>query len=348
MPASKPSKTKKRKTPSETVKSGKHRGWMFTLFNYSDEDEDHLQEIFTDPDNNITGAIYQHEICPSTAKPHLQGYFRFKNPRVFSGVIAMLAPVCHPPTHPNLTFADRTPRAAWNYCMKSKSRDEAYPSPWMCGDAPSQGKRNDFEDAKEIVLKFFKEHGRYPSEEDLLMKYSRGMPMYKAMCTMVRVMEKPRDDVICNVYWFYGPTGTGKSYHAKLKANKFAKQLGFRVFYQDCGLGKWWQGYDGEKIIILDEFRPDLSNNGYWKLSTMLNVVGGAPLTVQRKNDSRQLQGEIFFITSDQSSVASFGNMQGSVDQLTRRIELEVKFPDPRFPLPVDDNRKRHNISLFD
>lgn len=54
----------------------KFRAWRWTLFNYDDAMEEHLQKIHTK--SCVSRWIYGHELCPKTGKPHLQGYTRWK------------------------------------------------------------------------------------------------------------------------------------------------------------------------------------------------------------------------------------------------------------------------------
>lgn len=54
-------------------------------------------------------------------------------------------------------------------------------------------------------------------------------------------------------YWYYGPTRTGKT-HA---ATQFAEERGLKWWIKDTN--KWWDGYQGEDVVIIDEVGPDAS-----------------------------------------------------------------------------------------
>jgi len=48
--------------------------------------------------------------------------------------------------------------------------------------------------------------------------------------------------------WFYGPTGTGKTFAA-------TEYLGGEVYY-DKMLNKWWEDYDMEENVLIDDIGP--------------------------------------------------------------------------------------------
>lgn len=49
-----------------------------------------------------------------------------------------------------------------------------------------------------------------------------------------------------NHEWVYGPPGTGKSYYAYSHEGAYIKSL-----------NKWWDGYAGEEVVIIDDFGPN-------------------------------------------------------------------------------------------
>ena len=52
-------------------------------------------------------------------------------------------------------------------------------------------------------------------------------------------------------YWFYGPTGSKKTYTAW----KIAGALGERPYLKSCG--KVWDNYKGQKIVLIDDVDGD-------------------------------------------------------------------------------------------
>ena len=61
-----------------------------------------------------------------------------------------------------------------------------------------------------------------------------------------KLLKKPADKEKNRGIWIVGPTGTGKTYWAR----KFANEHGGLYIK---GQNKWWDGYDGEKVVVLDD-----------------------------------------------------------------------------------------------
>lgn len=86
-----------------------------------------------------------------------------------------------------------------------------------------------------------------------------------------------------NVYW--GATGVGKSRTAW-------EQAGLDAYAKDP-LSKWWDGYQGEKHVVMDEFRGIIS------VAHLLRWFDRYPIRVEVKGSSRPLLAETVWITSN-------------------------------------------------
>jgi len=87
----------------------------------------------------------------------------------------------------------------------------------------------------------------------------------------------------CKVYW--GPTGTGKS--------RLAWSEGGMDAYPKDPRTKFWDGYQGEGAVIIDEFR------GAIDVSHLLRWLDRYPVRVEVKGSSRVLAAQTFWITSN-------------------------------------------------
>lgn len=114
-----------------TCDARKCRAWNFTLFNYTDVDEDKLKAL------DCVHLVYGHEICPDTSRAHLQGYVRFRNPVGFAFVKMVIRNDVH------LTPV-RKDNGAAAYCKKDGDFFEK-------GTPAAQGKRSDIEAIKEYI-----------------------------------------------------------------------------------------------------------------------------------------------------------------------------------------------------
>lgn len=95
-----------------------------------------------------------------------------------------------------------------------------------------------------------------------------------------------RPDVEVFVYW--GPTGTGKTF----RAHREIRDLGV-PFFDKNPLTKWWDGYRGQTVCLIDEFagRVDIVN--------LLRWLDRYPCTVEVKGYSAPLEVTKFWITSN-------------------------------------------------
>lgn len=87
---------------------------------------------------------------------------------------------------------------------------------------------------------------------------------------------------VCHVLW--GGTGTGKSHRAwDTFPNAYAKDP----------RSKWWNGYKGETVVIVDEFRGGID------ISHILRWIDKYPVQVEIKGGCTVLRAEKFIFTSN-------------------------------------------------
>lgn len=84
--------------------------------------------------------------------------------------------------------------------------------------------------------------------------------------------------------WFYGPPGTGKSRKAREENPKaFIKPI-----------NKWWDGYDNEDVVIIDEWEPEN------RLGFLLKVWADRyPFVGECKGGSRRMRPRKIIVTSN-------------------------------------------------
>jgi len=84
---------------------------------------------------------------------------------------------------------------------------------------------------------------------------------------------------------FYGPTGTGKSRRAW-------REAGLDAYPKDPNT-KFWDGYNGHKHVVIDEFR------GVINISNVLRWFDRYPVLVEIKGSSSVFRAEKIWITSN-------------------------------------------------
>jgi len=111
----------------------------------------------------------------------------------------------------------------------------------------------------------------------------------------------------CIVYW--GPTGTGKSRRAWDEA-------GMDAYPKDPN-SKFWCGYNGQKNVVIDEFR------GRIDISHLLRWLDRYPTIVEIKGSSVVLSCTKVWITSNLSPIDWFPEVDAqTVNALLRRLEI--------------------------
>ena len=86
----------------------------------------------------------------------------------------------------------------------------------------------------------------------------------------------------------YGGSGMGKTYRAfKMAGNDY-------YLYNPGIMGKWWEGYDGQETVIIDDVRPE----HFRSATEILTLLHEFPTRVEQKGGSRQLKAKKIIITS--------------------------------------------------
>ena len=218
-----------------------------------------------------------------------------------------------------------------DYCTKDANRH------WIHGEFPEshdQGKRTDLDD----VLKFCEEQGLEANAEWNLMKLhpetffrhpkacQRALLLGRKLARRAIGFRKPR------VVLYYGDEGTGKSRKAQWEAERTAGGA-LKVYRQPPG--KWWPGLDGERVIILDDFRDD-----WCTPSTLLQWLDGYPFTVEDKGTHAVPYFTDIWITSNEpidewwSEARAKKPNSATWNALRRRFDHIEYFSKAMFPEP--------------
>lgn len=292
--------------PEEKVDvSSRIRGFCFTLNNYKDDEVNKIKDFFV---NKCIWGIFGYEVGEN-GTPHLQGALYRQHPITIKGLKKDLGDRCH------IEVMHGTYEQNKIYCSKGGNVFEV-------GECPKQGKRSDIHTIKKMA-----KEGK--GMRDMIDEVNS----YQAMrCgeLVLKYIEKERDFAPM-VMWFYGPTGSGKSY----MADYICKQYGYTTWRSNKNL-QWFEGYDAHEAVIIDDFRRSFCN--YEELLLLLDRY---PYRVMNKGGSRQLLAKLIIITCPKSpkdlyqDESSGYDIEKDIDQLLRRINYIVQFPVVKWPWDV-------------
>lgn len=207
-----------------------------------------------------------------------------------------------------------SPQQAFAYATKQDTR-APNTDPFTFGDQPSrgtgQGRRTDLLEVKAAI-------------DNGATLLSVAEQFFPAFCANHRSFElyrnlKYRPTIRNNlkVYWFYGPTGTGKS----KKAHELALEHPTDVYFKQPE-SIWFDGYDGQNILVLDDFRKNWMTFGF-----LLRVLDRNPVQIQRKGSSVYANWTTVFITAPLPPDQLYATHE-DVAQLTRRVTKVFAFPE--------------------
>lgn len=259
--------------------SKQSRAWCFTVNNYEDNEIENAKKIPYDY------LIIGKEIGEG-GTPHLQGYL-YREKKVTFGKIKKMLPRAH------LEIAKGTPLDNFKYCSKDGNFEEF-------GERPHQGKRSDLDEIKESL----KTTGRIT---DVVEKCTN-IQQLKFAETAIKYIEKKRNWKP-EVYWFHGPSGTGKS--------KTAYEMMPDLYRKTNMSGQWWDGYDAHEDVLLDDLKPDTWVN----YSALLELLDRYECRVQFKGGSRQFLAKRIVITSLFDPQSLFPTAPVDCFELLRRID---------------------------
>lgn len=208
--------------------TGKSRNWLGTLNNPEGIDP----ETFLSDWYVKHKAVYvngQVEVGEEGTR-HIQYYLNFKEPCRLSA----LKKVCGR-SHFRLVSRDN---GASDYCLKEETRVDG---PWEFGVKPvRRNNKTDWEEVKQLAIRG--DLTKIPA--DIFVKHYSGLTKI-AKDYQVR----GEDCSSTRGVWIWGNTGLGKS---RMARDKFAPD---GIFYRKLR-NKWFDGYQGEPVIIMDDMSP--------------------------------------------------------------------------------------------
>ncbi|MCP4475846.1 MAG: hypothetical protein GY821_15035 [Gammaproteobacteria bacterium] len=189
--------------------------------------------------------------------------------------------------------------------------------PVELGETKTQGARNDIEAAMMMARDL-----TVPMKELVVELPCEYFKYHKAI-DKVRAMFVPDRDWKTEIFWFYGPTGTGKS--------RKAFEITDDPYVHNMSNGKWFDGYSGQQDVIFDDMRKDT-----FKFHELLRLFDRYKMTVEIKGATVSWCPKRIIVTTCHPPASMYENRE-DIHQLLRRIEHVEVFGNDRalFNKPV-------------
>lgn len=212
-------KKEEKKFANKMTMNERHRNWQFTWHNYTDEDIEYLDNLET------KYLQYEKKYDLKTGTPYLQGMLCWINAKSLSKTTKLLK-------NHHCKVVNSIQHKKYN-----EEDDDVYEK----GKLPNnQGKRSDLDEIGKMIKdkKTMSEIAeKYPSQ---VMRYHNGIEKVRNYILSTDRTTKP------DVFWYWGNKGSGKTHAAKKISNNYYIKKN----------NKWWNNYNFEDVIIIDDFEP--------------------------------------------------------------------------------------------
>lgn len=273
--------------------------WCFTLNSWTPDHEDTLKTV------PCKYLVYGKEKGQS-GTPHLQGFITFSKPKRLSA-LKKISDTAH------WEITKGTSLQASDYCKKgSQSHDEwkehgasgpnfgVGAEVFEDGIAPTPGKRTDLQGVCDMIKDGESLQSIASQHPETFIKFGRGIRDLKLTLDTKYTPAGTRG------IWYWGAPGTGKSRKAREdNPDAYLKPQ-----------SKWFDGYNGEDVIILDDMDTNILGH-YLKIWT-----DRYPCTGETKGGTINLQHDKFIVTSNYSIQQLWPDDKEMQAAILRRFEV--------------------------
>ena len=266
--------------------------WSFTLNNPTEDEESKLRGLVSSA--HATYIVIGKERGESGTF-HFQGYIEVPTKLSLSSMKSMI-----PRAH--LEISRGSSQSNRDYCTKEDQ--DAFED----GTPMTQGRRSDLDEIKEKL-----DGGATMTEiaEQHFTKwvvYRRSFVAYKALKMISRNWKT-------QVHILWGKTGTGKT--------RFCHDQVQDLRFWSPGDFNWFDGYDGQEIVIIDDFR------GEYPLPLLLKLLDRYPMQVPVKGAFVEWLPKKVYITSNVQPIMWYDSDGPSLAALKRRFTTveEIRTP---------------------
>ena len=229
-------------------------------------------------------------------------YLYFHNPRSGSKKSLNKIGDLFGKTHASVRVMNGSFEENCSYCRKDEKFHEH-------GDCPQQGKRGDLIETKNKIL------SGEMSVDDIALEDPHTFHQYGRTLERIELiaLRKRFRSWMTKGIWYWGSTGTGKSHTA------FKDYDPSTHYIKDLN-ENFWNGYKGQPIVIMNEFR------GQIPFSELLDLCDKWPKTVKWKcSEGVPFLAKTLIVTSCKRPEDIYYNILSedeSIDQLRRRFDI--------------------------
>lgn len=243
-----------------------HKTFDFTIFWKDDDERARIQEMLEAWKGDCTRLQVCEEVCPESKRKHFQCKCTWRCAKRWSAMKKLMA-------HHHF---ERSVSECFAYTAKLDS------NLIITHDSRAPGARTELVKMKTIIDNGGSDEQLWDEHFGSMCRYHSAMSKYKAL----KSKKRKRPNLV--VEWIIGPSGSGKSTKAE-RDNPDAYWLN-----QDGTGNIWWDGYDGESCVVIDDFRPNMFT--YEQLLKLLSSRGN--YRIAHKGGSAWLTCEKIVLTS--------------------------------------------------
>lgn len=298
-----------------TLETRRSKHWCFTCNNPT------VPEL-TFSSETVAYAVYQLETGES-GTPHFQGYIQLtgKLGKRIPAVRKILAKAGYP--NPHLEARRGTTEQCITYCSKDEGR---VAGPFFFGTPffSQQGSRTDLHALRDAV----KEKRKFSdiADDDSLLPVLAKHYRFEGRLRENYSMADSKDFRKLKVTVLWGSTGSGKT--------RFAVEQGAYKWHPSSP--EWWDGYQGESSMLIDEFYGQL------KPSRLLQLLDGYSCRLPVKGGHTYAAWTDVYITSNEPPENWYTDLPQKVKEaLERRITRVVEMGETHQKPPFDFARNR-------
>lgn len=304
--------------------------WSFTINNWT-EDEKKICDSLVE-DGQAQYLIYGLEVGEA-GTPHIQGYIEFRNKRRLNGVRLLLGGRAHldgsrgdQASNKQYCSKGEQPKAEWDQFGVDGPTYGRNAQVFEYGTPKNQGKRSDLEAVRSSIDSGATVDELWDDHFGSMVRYEKAFKRYRSR--RIRRDETKAPEIF--VLW--GPTGTGKS--------RFPRLVNPELFSVPDVKLKWWDGYEGDETILIDDF-----DGKEVAIADFLRITDRYNIQVPVKGSFEPLLATRIWISSNTSPDDWFPNeIQAKRDAVRRRLTRVIQL---HAPIDFDDREDIDHIKTL-